>query len=257
VEINRATIRRDRTPILHDISLAIGTGEVVALMGRNGSGKTTLLRSLFGFESVQAGSIRVSGLNPSVVSANEIGRRVAWLPQRSSAVLFNPSVQDELAFTRRHRGPGKNDRIVFDALDVGPILNVDPRDLSEGQRLRAAIAAALIGEPGIIVLDEPTRGLDGVMRDRMVQLIKDLQRSGSTILLATHDVDLVAMVAGRVVMLGGGEIVADDTVDAVLGSSLTYSPSIRQVFGSGFFTVQDVVGESRSDMADTSLRHAL
>jgi energy-coupling factor transport system ATP-binding protein len=172
-------------------------------------------------------------------------------------VLFNPSIHEEIAFTRRHRGPGNRDQIVLDALDVVPLLDLDPRDLSEGQRLRAAIAATLIGDPGLIVLDEPTRGLDGVMRDRMVQLIKDLQSSGATILVATHDVDLVAMLASRVIMLGGGEVIADDSVDAVLGRSLTYSPSIRQVFGSGYFTVQDVAGQSSSGLADTSLRHAL
>ena len=185
-------------------SLAVGitaqgcAGEVVALTGANGSGKTTLLRTLAGLQRPLAGAI---WLRP--------GRRVAHLPQNPAALLHLPSVAAELEYTRRRADcdTSSADERMVDGLGLRDLLHRYPRDLSCGQRQRAAVAAVLAGAPDLVLLDEPTRGMDAAARAAMVEVILALRERGAGVILATHDEDLVVACADRRLQLRGGTLI--------------------------------------------------
>jgi energy-coupling factor transport system ATP-binding protein len=257
VRLDQVSVRREGRLVLNKVDLTAGSGDVVAIMGRNGSGKTTLLRTVFGFEQPEYGRVETSGLDMSRHKPVELGRRAAYLPQRSGAMLFNESVRAEIEFTRRHRSSLTNDDWLIDALDIGETLDRDPRDLSEGQRLRAALTASLAGAPDVVVLDEPTRGMDGEQKARLQSLLLGLRARGACVLLATHDTELAAHVATRVVLLGEGEIVADGPPHEVLAESLTFSTQIARLFGGGFLTIDDIDPDSLKPIGDTSVRQMI
>jgi energy-coupling factor transport system ATP-binding protein len=184
-----------RTPILEDVELCGRQGEVVVLRGPNGSGKTTLLRVIAGLLPPMAGRVE-----------REPGR-VAYLPQNPQDVLHLPSVRDELELTiRRTGGRDDADRILA-RLGLAGLAGRYPRDLSTGERQRAAIAAIVAGGPALALLDEPTRGMDVPARAALVDLVSGLREEGAAVVVATHDAHLTAAVADRVVELGAGRAV--------------------------------------------------
>jgi energy-coupling factor transport system ATP-binding protein len=252
VSASGLTVRAGRCAILNDVEFTAHAGEIVALMGRNGSGKTTLLRTLFGFVRPESGTIQVAGLNMRERTPAELGSRAAYLPQRSGSVLFNETVRDEIAFTVRHRGTEASPDWLIDVLSLTDFLDQDPRDLSEGQRLRAALAAVLIGNPRVILLDEPTRGMDGFQKQQLASLLRALRARGACIVLSTHDVELAAGLANRVVLLGQGEVVADGAPHEVLSGSMAFSTQINRLFGRGFLTLDDVDLTAAPVFRDTS-----
>jgi energy-coupling factor transport system ATP-binding protein len=179
-------------PVLHDLDLAGGSGEVVALTGDNGSGKTTLLRT-------------ISGLLPPL--AGRVERRpgrIAYLPQNPSSLLHRASVRSEVEWTLRRTGSTAGAGALLDELGLGDVAGRDPRDLSSGQRQRAALAAVLAGAPSLVLLDEPTRGMDGAARRSLVAALARVAGAGGSAVVATHDQQLVAAVASRVVELRDG-----------------------------------------------------
>ena len=125
----------------------------------------------------------------------ELGALAAYLPQRSGSVLFNETVRDEIEFTSGIAAREWPEWIV-DAFGLSDLLDRDPRDLSEGQRLRAALAAVLAGEPRVVLLDEPTRGMDGYQKHSLRRCCASCERRGACVLLATHDVELAAALGG-------------------------------------------------------------
>jgi energy-coupling factor transport system ATP-binding protein len=245
-------VRAGKSALLRGIDLSARAGEIVALMGRNGSGKTTLLRTLFGFVTPERGQIEVAGMDMRRSSPVELGRVAAYLPQRSGSVLFNETVRDEIAFTARHRRTIRPPDWLIEMLGIGDLLDRDPRDLSEGQRLRAALAAVLTGEPRVVLLDEPTRGVDGRQKRQLAAVLAELRRQGTCILLATHDVELAAAVADTVILLGHGEIIADGPPAEVLSGSMSFSTQINRLFGPGYLTLADLDLTNALPIADTS-----
>jgi energy-coupling factor transport system ATP-binding protein len=249
-------VRVENRPLLNGIELTAHAGEIVALMGRNGSGKTTLLRSLFGFVKPARGRIEVAGLNMRERSPAELGARAAYLPQRSGSVLFNETVRDEIAFTVRHRPGSEWPNWIVDAFGLSDLLDRDPRDLSQGQRLRAALAAVLAGEPQVVLLDEPTRGMDGFQKQQLSMVLRELRRRGVCVVLSTHDVELAAALADRVVLLGHGEVIAEGSPAEVLSGSMAFSTQINRLFGSGYLTLADLDLTELMPFGDTSGRLA-
>ncbi len=232
--------------VLRGVDLAIHPGEVVALMGRNASGKTTLLRALAGLHAPIAGSItqvRVSG-----APGTDGGGLIGYLPQDPGAILFSERVRDELLASRRAAHGRSSSRSLpdidslLDRLGLTGLTDRHPRSLSGGQRQRVAIGAVLAGGPRVVLLDEPTRGMDGSLKAELGRLLRGLAADGIAIVLATHDVELAAAVASRIVMLGGGEVIADGTPRAVLGTALSYGPQMSKLYGPDFLTVEDVTG---------------
>ncbi|MCA9878668.1 MAG: ABC transporter ATP-binding protein, partial [Thermomicrobiales bacterium] len=229
---------------LREVDLDLHQGEVLALMGRNGFGKSTLLRVISGLHRPTAGRILLRGQDTSRLHAAEIAQTVGYLPQNPSALFFAETVRDELAITlKHHAGSTRDPAEVLARLGLAHAAGRHPRDLSGGERERAALATVLVGAPQVLLLDEPTRGMDAERKRQLVALLRQLQDEGVAVLLATHDVELVAEVATRVVLLGDGRVVADGTPRAVLAGSLAFTTAINKLYGDAFLTLRDVLGE--------------
>ncbi len=192
--VRRGAAGFDGRPVLEDVDLAGAAGEVVALMGPNGGGKTTLLRLIAGLQAPFAGAVE---RRPG---------RIAYLPQNPAALLHRPSVRAEVQFTIDRAGDGNGDRAqtILDQLGLREVADRYPRDLSSGERQRAALAAVLTGRPQLVLLDEPTRGMDVTSRQALVRLVSSLRDRGAAVVIATHDADLRGAVADRVIRVGSG-----------------------------------------------------
>ena len=217
-------------PALRGVSATLARGEVVALMGRNGAGKSTLLKSLVGMKKVASGRLTVDGHAPADLKPARLLHHVGLVPQVPGDLLYAPTVADECAQSDRDGDvPAGTTLALFEQLSGGVPEDMHPRDLSEGQRLTLALAIVLAARPPLVLLDEPTRGLDYTAKHRLVEILRDLAASGHAVRRATHDVELVAEVATRVVVVAEGEVVADGpTVDVVV-SSPAFAPQVAKV----------------------------
>ncbi|QES52619.1 ATPase [Streptomyces venezuelae] len=226
------TVRRGstRTETLRNINLTIHPGETIALMGRNGAGKSTLLATLVGMLEPASGSVTVGGVTPHRTSPAEMVRRVGLVPQEPRDLLYADTVGAECEAADADAGaaPGTCRTLVTALLPDVPD-DTHPRDLSEGQRLALALALVLTGKPDLLLLDEPTRGLDYAAKARLTEILRSLAAEGHALVLATHDVELAAELADRVVILAGGEIVADGPTAEVVVSSPAFAPQVSKI----------------------------
>ncbi|WP_328539035.1 ABC transporter ATP-binding protein [Streptomyces sp. NBC_00344] len=223
-------LRRGRVEALRDVSLSVRPGETVALMGRNGAGKSSLLGCLVGVHQPTSGSVEVAGKTPHRTHPREMIRRVGLVPQEPRDLLYADTVAAECAAADADAGaePGACGALVGELLP-GVAGTTHPRDLSEGQRLALALAIILTGRPPLLLLDEPTRGLDYAAKGRLVRILRELAADGHAIVLATHDVELAADLAHRVVVLADGEIVADGPTADVVVSSPSFAPQVSKI----------------------------
>ena len=237
------SVRRGGTVALRGVSLEVRPGEVVAVMGRNGAGKSTLLASLVGQVRATAGSVSLAGLDPARATPAQVVRRAGMVPQDPSLILYAESVADECeAADRDFDRPAGSTAEVLERIVPGLDPGQHPRDLSEGQRVSLALALILASRPGVVLLDEPTRGLDYAAKRRLVAVLRELSAAGHAVLLATHDVELAAEVATRVVVLAEGEVVADGPAAAVLAGSPAFAPQVSKILHPlHFLTVEQVV----------------
>ncbi len=219
-----------QVPALQGISTSVARGEVVALMGRNGAGKSTLLKALVGMKRPTSGSVLVDGQVPAEVRPHRLLHHVGLVPQVPGDLLYAPTVGAECAQADRDsRVPAGTTHELFERLSPGVPADQHPRDLSEGQRLTLALAIVLAAKPPLVLLDEPTRGLDYTAKHRLVEILRDLAAGGHAVLLATHDVELVAEVATRVLVIADGELVADGPTVEVVVSSPAFAPQVAKV----------------------------
>jgi len=228
---------------LRGVNLTIHAGEIVALMGRNGSGKTTLLKNLVGLLRPQEGRIKLFGEDIRHRQTQEIARRVGYVPQDPNALLFADSVREEVIFTRRSHGLPLGEPLdVLRRLNLESLADAYPRDLSTGERQRIALAAIIAAEPQVLLLDEPTRGMDYLQKRALASFLREQKRRGRTTVIATHDVELVAQVADRIVLLGDGEVVVDGPPREVMTDSLVFAPQVNKLLRDPrFLTVEDVL----------------
>ena len=220
---------------LRDVDLTVAEGEIVAVMGRNGAGKSTLLRTIAGVHRPTAGSVSIGGRPPRP------GVDTALCPQEPESVLFADRVDHEVAATQRALGLADvHAAPVLERLGIHKLAARHPRDLSAGQRLLVAVAAiAATGAP-VLLLDEPTRGLDPDCKDRLTRFLRSHAAVGGVALVATHDAELAAAMATRIVMIAGGAVVADGHPADVLGDSHVFAPQMTRVFGPGWLTPEQV-----------------
>ncbi|WP_406860667.1 ATP-binding cassette domain-containing protein [Streptomyces sp. HUAS MG47] len=230
VDVRRLDVRRGRVEALRRVDLAVRAGETVALMGRNGAGKSTLLGSLVGMVVPTSGEVVVAGHTPHRSDPRELIRHVGLVPQDPRDLLYADTVEAECAAADSDAAaaPGTC-RALVTALLPGVADDIHPRDLSEGQRLALALAVVLTARPPLLLLDEPTRGLDYAAKARLVEVLRGLAADGHAIVLATHDVELAAELAHRVVILAGGEVVADGPTAEVVVSSPAFAPQVAKI----------------------------
>ena len=233
-EAKGLTVRYDGRPALRDIDLRVHAGEIVTVMGRNGAGKSTLLGTLAGVRDPAAGTVTVKGRTPRP------GVDAALCPQDPDRILFTDSVRAEVDATLHARGDVGPADPWLERLGIAELAEHHPRDLSAGQRLLVATAATAATDAPLLLLDEPTRGLDPDAKTRLVRFLRARAADGLAAIVATHDVELAAAVGTRVVMLGAGEIVADGDPGSVLGDSYVFAPQMTRVFGPGWLTPEQV-----------------
>jgi len=211
VELGEGDSRQD---VLRGIDMRVSTGERVALMGRNGAGKSTLLRLLADLVEAARGKAETPG-------------GMALLTQNPGDYLVRERVGDEL--------PGDAGREVLRIVDLEHASDSDPRDLSGGERQRLALAIALAGRmegdelPGLVALDEPTRGMDRARKGDLVELIEGLARRGAGVVVATHDVEFAAAFAQRVVLLGDGVVIADGGAGEILSGGWYFATEVARI----------------------------
>ncbi len=229
-EVRSLAVRRGRVQALRDVDLTVAPGETVALMGRNGAGKSTLLSALVGLVEPAAGSVRVGDVVPHRTAPPELVRRVGLVPQEPRDLLYADTVAAECAAADRDAGaaPGTCRALVTELLP-GVTDGTHPRDLSEGQRLALALAVVLTARPPLLLLDEPTRGLDYAAKARLVAVLRGLAAEGHAIVLATHDVELAAELVHRVVLLADGEVIADGPTADVVVASPSFAPQVTKI----------------------------
>jgi energy-coupling factor transport system ATP-binding protein len=236
-------------PALKEVSVRVHPGETVAVLGRNGSGKTTLLKCVIGLLTQQEGEVWINGHSTSGRSVAEISREVAYLPQNPDDLLFAESVADEMALTLHNHGI-RQSRYSLDpllnALGLTSVADIYPRDLSVGQRQRVAFGAVAVTRPRLLLLDEPTRGVDPAAKKTLVAIWQRWLREGAGLLLVTHDVELAALIADRVLIMSQGEIIASGETAEVLSASPHFAPQIARLFpGRGWLTVNDALAGLR------------
>jgi energy-coupling factor transport system ATP-binding protein len=216
-------------------------------MGRNGAGKTTLLKCLVGLVKPQQGQVRLAEQDVAEREVAEICQDVGYLPQDPNILLFADTVMDELLITLSNHGIAPEKAPIapeklLDELGLADKARAYPRDLSVGERQRVALGAVLVTQPGALLLDEPTRGLDYSAKQALTELLHTWRDDGMAVLLVTHDVELAAATADRVVLMSQGEIIANSNPHDVLANSPLFAPQVARLFPeTGWLTVKDVL----------------
>ncbi|TDV43734.1 ABC transporter ATP-binding protein [Actinophytocola oryzae] len=234
-------VRYGPTVAVRAVDLDLHGGTVLAIMGRNGSGKSSLLWAMQGSGPRQGGTVTVDGTDPKDLASAKARALVGLVPQTASDLLYLETVAEECVAADRESGsdPGTC-RALLDRLAPGIDPDKHPRDLSEGQRLALVLAVQLSAAPTVMLLDEPTRGLDYTAKASLARMIEGLAKEGRAVVVATHDVEFVATVADRVIVMAEGEFVADGPAAEVLGGSPAFATQVAKILGEGWLTVDDV-----------------
>jgi ABC-2 type transport system ATP-binding protein len=210
-ELDRVTKRFGRVAALDRVSFVVGEGEVVALLGPNGAGKTTAIATLLGLRRPDEGAARLFGADPRRPSTR---RSVGATPQETTfpATL---RVREVIELVRAHFAHPVPSAALYERFELGRLVNRQFGGLSGGERRRVGVALAFAGGPRLVVLDEPTAGLDRQARLAVWQAVRAHTRSGGALLLTTHQLEEADALAGRVVLIEGGTIAADGSVAEV------------------------------------------
>ncbi len=210
----------EEKPVLKGIQLEIAQGEFVALIGGNGSGKTTLAKHCNGLYRPSAGTVYVNGCDTKETDVAALTPSVAYCYQNPDHQIFHSTIAEEVAFGPKNLGLHPTEIAVrveeaLRAVDLWELREEEPYFVGKGTRQKIAVASILAMRPKGIVLDEPTTGLDHRGVEEMMRLIARLHQEGHTILVITHDMQLVASYASRVIVMYQGEIVCDGTPQEV------------------------------------------
>lgn len=244
IQISHVSHSYGANAALRNVTTTINHGEIVAIMGRNGAGKSTLLHSIVGLHSIHSGEITVNGVAPTTLKGAYRRRAIGYVPQEPSDLLFAQTVGDECRQSDRDNALVEGSTwTLLNTLVPHISLSAHPNDLSEGQRLALVLSIVLSANPEVLVLDEPTRGLDYRAKHLFALALKKFATEANRpVLLATHDVELVAELADRVLFLAEGEIVADGNTLDVLLSSPAFAPQVAKIMSpKPWLTVSDVV----------------
>jgi energy-coupling factor transporter ATP-binding protein EcfA2 len=229
VQINKLTFAYpDSLPAIKDLDLKIWPGEFVALIGSNGAGKSTLLQVIAGLLGGYKGNVRVGDVSGKRLKAENLKHQVAYLPQNlDDFFLADTVVEDIMLAGEKAKEPPD---YWLEALKLMQYRDDDPRKLSTGEKQRAALAAILASDPALILLDEPTTGVDREHKKKLGKLLVELCRRQKTIVLVTHDIDFVSEYAERIVFMHEGKIVAEGPVNEQIPKNIFYTSQAARLF---------------------------
>ncbi len=235
------TVVHGHTVAVRELDLTLSAGTVTVLMGRNGSGKSSLIWALQGSGKRRSGTLDVAGDDPARLAGAQRRTHVGLVPQTAADLLYLETVSEECAAADAgaDAGPGTC-RGLLDRLAPGIEETLHPRDLSEGQRLALALSIVLTDRPPVVLLDEPTRGLDYAGKAELARIVAGLAAEGRAVLVATHDVEFAAHVADEVVVMAEGEVVSSGSPQRVLAESPSFAPQVTKVLGPPWLVVEEV-----------------
>ncbi len=212
VQVHSLTIVRDKRSVLRGVSFDVRPGTIVGLIGPSGSGKTTLMRAIVGLQKITHGTISIAGLSAGSTTLRD---RVGYMAQTPS-IYDDLSVTQNVAYFARILGypHSEVDRVIRE-VDLTPQRRQMVSTLSGGQSARVSLAIALLGRPALLVLDEPTVGLDPMLRQSLWALFRQLARDGVTLIVSSHVMDEAAH-CDRLLLVRGGKLIANDTVQNIL-----------------------------------------
>ncbi|MFH0860742.1 MAG: energy-coupling factor transporter ATPase [Candidatus Altiarchaeota archaeon] len=246
IEVDGLSYSYNGVEALSDVNLRVSEGEFVAVMGYNGSGKTTLAKNLMGLLKPLKGSVIVCGKDTLKYDIDVIARHIGFVTQNPNDYLFSDTVLEELKFTLRNFNLDYDPEEILERVGISHLSGHYPRDLSGGERQRVALASVLVAKPDVILLDEPTRGVDHASKMGLMELLKNLRDEGHTVIVLTHDVETIAGYADRVIILEGGSVAADGPPHEVLTSSRDFRTQVSELFpGKGLLTVEDAMSSIR------------
>lgn len=218
VEASAVTIEYSTVRAVDEVSLTAHIGEVIAVVGENGSGKTSLLWGLQGGKKLSAGSVSVVGRSLEGLSASARLEHLAMVPQQAADLLFMPTLAEEFAQSDEIAGVAPSTTAsLFEKFSSRLDPSIHPRDLSSGQQLALVLAIQLVKDAPVVLLDEPTRGLDYAAKKQVAQVLRQLAAKQKTLIFASHDVEFIAQTADRVIELSAGRINSDLPVEQALG----------------------------------------
>ena len=236
----------DGLAALKDVNLTFCEREFVAIMGRNASGKTTLVKHINGLLKPTRGTVTVHGIDTGKTTIAELARSVGFVFQNPNDHLFADTVEEEVTFTLKSLGFSEAEITrrtdeVLEQFNLTSYRQSYPRSLSGGERQRVALASVVAARPKVLILDEPTRGMEFELKDMLMKFLEGYMDRGNVVILVTHDVETVAEHADRVVLLSEGRVVVDSTRWQVLSRALLFSPQINRLVQA--FEKDDVPGD--------------
>lgn len=217
--------------ILKSLSLQIKKGEFFALVGGNGSGKTTALKACIGTVKPQRGTVRFEGKETSKLKGKELYEKIAYLPQNPRTYFVHDTLEKEMKeAAERHQVENRDEKIteLLALFDISHLRHRHPYDCSGGEMQKAALACMLIGRPAILFVDEPTKGLDPISKQRFADVLNDLHQTGLTIVMVTHDIEFAAKNAERCAMMFDGAITVTGTAAQLFKGNYFYTTAINR-----------------------------
>ena len=230
MEVTDLSVSYDNVAAVSDVSFRVHKGEVVALMGKNGSGKSSALWAIQGGGRRTAGSVQTQFGDPKSLTADERLCILTLVPQKAADLLFLNSLAEELTESDKFAQLSDSGTSrIFESLTGRLDPKIHPRDLSAGQQLALVLALQLVKGAGILLLDEPTRGLDYAAKRSLAKQIRSLRKEGKSVLVASHDVEFVALVADRVLRLENGKLISDELATVALGAGSSHPTQVSQI----------------------------
>lgn len=227
-----------------NVNLEINRGSFNCILGHNGAGKSTLLKAVMGIQPYK-GKLNFEGKEIKKLSIKAIAKDIGYVSQNPNDYISKDTVYEELKFTLDNYGIKDEEKIneILKLLDLYGLRVRNPRDISGGERQRTAIASILVLEPKVILLDEPTRGLDRSLKKKLGGILKKLQKRGITVVLVTHDIEFAAEFGDNFILMSNGEVVAEGSRGKVLGEGIYYTTSINKLFrekAQNVFTLEEI-----------------
>lgn len=235
----------DSKNILKNINFTVNKGDFISIMGANGAGKSTFLKSIMGLIDYE-GIMELYNQNAKDMDLRSIAKHIGYVSQNPNDYLSKDTVYEEIKFTMDNYGIYDEKVIeeVLKELEIYDLKDKNPRDLSGGQRQRVAIASILVLKPEMILLDEPTRGLERELKLKLGKVLKRLNEEGTTIILVTHDTDFASSFCSRYILMFNGSIAADGGKKEVLSDGIFYTTSINKLLrdkNSDVFTLEEAL----------------
>ncbi|BDR74907.1 ABC transporter ATP-binding protein [Clostridium tetani] len=233
MEIEKLNFEYERGyKILKDLSFKLHRGEIMTVMGENGAGKSTLFKIIAGMIDKYKGKVLIDNKNIKSLKLKERIKKIGYLSQNPNDYFGRKTVFEEVGYTLKNIGEYKEEKVeqVMKLLNISYLEDKNPRDLSGGEKQRVAIACTIITDPEILILDEPTRGMDAEAKENLGEIIKTLAEVGKSIVVITHDSDFAGDYSHSVMLMFNGEIVAKGCARDILYNSMYYSPQISKIF---------------------------